>query len=216
MIIGCEDKKSAPAYFQSIRKICYENAVTVQFAHQTSDRTSPPQVVARLQHAIADAEHDLGHDVPDGQAKEQTYWAIIDTDPQAEATRIDQIEAAISAASQSGVNVIVSNPCFEHWLRMHFGEADGAFHSAAQCHASLQTLWQREFSTPYSKKCRDYPQQIERLVQRFPPSDAARIARNQHRRKAAGHDIPPHRCQPCCTDMYRIVEHFEACARGVR
>lgn len=52
----------------------------------------------------------------------RTPWAVLDVDPQAGAVRHRQLVMALSTARKWGINVALSNPCFEFWLWLHHYE----------------------------------------------------------------------------------------------
>lgn len=97
VLIICEDSKSGKTYLEDAKK-SFNVDVLVQVAH--AGCTDPRGIV---QHAL------------DSEKKYDTVYCVIDRD-----THETFDEAQILAATSKKIQLIVSYPCFEFWLFLHF------------------------------------------------------------------------------------------------
>ena len=157
-------------------------------------RTAPDQVVQR---AI-----DKKLKVEGGVEATDQIWAVVDAEPQASHANIGKLEDAKLLADGAGINVTISNPCFEHWLRLHCRDCDGAHESAQACKAAFRSEVQ---GATKSKKKRKKVE-IEPLITMKSIQLARERARQQHATKGKQ---PPHQCDPNVTDMYKMIDALE-------
>lgn len=196
--VCCEDSKTVPAYIERLFQL-YRNRVCLKLVTVKRGRTSPSQVVKEVARA---------------RSKTHFAFAIIDADLHAPSDRRDQIDFSLQEAERLAVTVIISNPCFEHWIHLHIADYDGACHSADAALAALQAAWQREFNQNYRKNSADYT----KVITTSRVTDASERARRRHRQKSSLADSPgtspaspvrAHHCTPCVTEFYRLIEAIE-------
>ncbi|WP_263254341.1 RloB family protein [Saccharopolyspora rosea] len=58
-------------------------------------------------------------------------WCVVDVDE-------FDLDSALRLARQHGINVVVSNRCFEYWLILHFENCESAFPTAADVERRLR------------------------------------------------------------------------------
>lgn len=97
--------KTEKIYFQDFGKSIGRK---IEFA--PGSRTDPPGMVAELKEYMSEVEFDK--DLGD------VAYCLIDSDENPEKDR--QIAEADKQAVSSGINVIVSSPCFEIWFICHY------------------------------------------------------------------------------------------------
>lgn len=118
-------------------------------------------------------------------------WCVFDTDEHV------HLRQAITEAGHSGINVAVSNPCFELWLVLHVRD-----HTSYIDRRAVQRL-SRELGLSDGKKIAEAAK--DTLVNCFP--DAKRRAQELDQRHA-DNDSPP-RSNPS-TDVWRLVDAIRA------
>ncbi|KIF75220.1 RloB [Streptomyces sp. 150FB] len=105
MLIVCGSKETERQYLQGLRDHLRNPAVSVVVRGKAC---SPTQLVA-----YARVQRDLNRDGYD------EVWCVFDVDEYP-----DVAEAAL-AARRAGIEIAVSNPCFELWLLLHFADQRG-------------------------------------------------------------------------------------------
>lgn len=109
-LIVCEDGKSAPNYFRTLRKYLGLTATSIEVAG-SDGRTQPIQVVARAIDLKKAASDDESGTVPFAQV-----WCVIDGDYG------DKINNARTSANANSIKLAISTKCFEYWVLLHFVE----------------------------------------------------------------------------------------------
>ncbi len=108
MVIASEDRYAVKQYFE------FFQSTRVQFrVLETEDtRSAPGHVMDRLEQFMR--EYDFG----DGDQ----FWLVCDTDHWIDANHIQNLREIVQRCRQKGIQVALSNPCFELWLLLHFAE----------------------------------------------------------------------------------------------
>lgn len=192
-VVACEDSKSAPAYFKALFRL-FSETVTLKLATRNTNRTSPPQVVDRVVKCRDSLEKYT--DPPD-QA-----WAVFDSEPQAGEAYATKIDDAIKRAQQQSVRTAISNPCFEHWLHLHLKEYDGGHESANDAGVAFAKQWKKSFDSEYKKGSADF----SKLITENNVMSACDRAKRQLKRQNGN---APHKCSPCVTDVYKLVQELQ-------
>lgn len=187
-VIACEDSVSVPCYIRAIEKII-SPGIAIRFSSHRSNETNPSQVVQRAIESASQLE---------GKTPQDRIWAVFDTDQQAGRARRKDIELAIQNAAEAGVKLLISNPSFDHWLRLHLQDCDGAFDSGRKAFDALRQEWRDQFGSEYKKASADY----DRIAKHEFVNGAVARAKSQHRRKGTG---LPSSCRPCSTNFYEFV-----------
>jgi len=112
IVIASEDRYAVKQYFEFFK------STQIQFrVLETEDgKSSPEQVMNRLAEFMKD--HDFG-------AGDQ-FWFVADTDHWIESNHIQNLVEVVRQCRQKGIQVALSNPCFELWLLLHFTEFPSA------------------------------------------------------------------------------------------
>jgi hypothetical protein len=106
-VIATEGKETEKLYFDTFRSTRVQVKVLATGARGDS---APDHVLARL--GSFRREFDA---VPG-----DSFWLMVDVDRWGE----KKLALVCQLATQKGYRLAVSNPCFELWLWLHFGEAD--------------------------------------------------------------------------------------------
>jgi hypothetical protein len=172
LLVVCGGRQTEPDYVNGLRRHLRNPAVSVDVLAR--DR-SPSQVV---QYAITRSSQ-----APDSYDE---VWCVVDVD---QFTDLDEAVklAARSTTDSMSITVVVSNPCFEFWLLLHFAEHRGHVGSYAQ----LKPLLARHVPA-YNKSRIDFAD----YAGRYP--DAVQRARNLD---PSGEN---HRLNPS-TNVWRLV-----------
>jgi len=108
VVIASEDRYAVKQYFDLFK------STQIQFRVLETDdgRSSPQQVMSRLDEYIE--EHQFG----DGDQ----FWFVADTDHWIESNHIQNLVEVARLCRQKGIQVALSNPCFDLWLLLHFDD----------------------------------------------------------------------------------------------
>ncbi|OAB61481.1 hypothetical protein AY599_15630 [Leptolyngbya valderiana BDU 20041] len=198
-LFACEGRSSEPAYIQALSKL-YSDFVSIKIVPDRGGDSHPTQVLQRLTARRKELESD--------SEDQDRYWCVIDVDPHAEPSRGHRITELLERAGRENVGVVLSNPCFEHWLRQHISQYDGGFGTASEAVSDLQTAWEADAGLPGRyDKANARNARFDKLVTLDRVRQAAEHARKLHRQK--GNAMTPDLCSPCATDFYRIIEELE-------
>lgn len=106
VVIASEDRYAVKQYFDLFK------STQIQFrVLETEDgNSSPEQVMNRLSEFMSD--HDFGEG--------DQFWFVADTDHWIESNHIQNLVEVVRQCRQKGIQVALSNPCFELWLLLHF------------------------------------------------------------------------------------------------
>ena len=134
-------------------------------------------------------EHQRGQPRRRADRDFDEIWCVFDTDEH------ENLAQAVEDARQSGIDVAVSNPCFELWLVLHAEERTAPIDRHAVQHRST------ELGLSDGKNIAATARNT--LVEAFETAkDRARALDQRH----AGNDSPP-RSNPS-TDVWRLVDHL--------
>ncbi len=137
-LIVCEDGKSAPHYFEALKKHLNLSATSVSVVG-SNGRTQPTQVVrAAIDRKNAAASEESGTE-PFSQV-----WCVIDGDYG------PKIPNARAAAKSNGIKLAVTTKCFEYWVLLHYEESDTA---AMTCDAHRHALRAKHLPDYDKGKC---------------------------------------------------------------
>ena len=109
-ILFCEGKKTEPAYFDAIKRLCSSTLISVEVV----GGVGVPHTIAKK--AVEYVKHELGHGRRRPRSsfeKTDQVWAVFDRDTH------PRFPESIALCKEHGVRVGQSNPCFELWLILH-------------------------------------------------------------------------------------------------
>ncbi|USO00066.1 MAG: RloB domain-containing protein [Phycisphaeraceae bacterium] len=192
-VIACEDAVSAQAYFQALNRL-FSSTVSLILAKQPGHKSSPAQVVERAAGKFGDLSPSDHND--------DRAWAVFDAEPQRGNEHKNTIDHAVALGRKMRVAVVVSNPCYEHWLRLHIGCCDGGFGSSREVVEALKCEWRREFRSEYVKGRTDPSRLV--TVERLDAAVERALAQHAQQDKKRAH-----RCRPCVTELYQLVEELK-------
>jgi RloB-like protein len=139
-LIVCEDHKSAPNYFEALKKQLNLSATSIHVVG-SAGHTQPVQVVRRAVELKKNAaEPESGTEPFD------SVWCVIDGDY---GTKINN--ARVRARANS-VELAISTKCFEYWVLLHFEEKATP---TTDCDAVVRYLRRKHFSQ-YAKGSCDF------------------------------------------------------------
>ena len=105
LVVACEDHYAPEQYF----KLLPNQRVKVKTLPAVDDRSDPKSVLQRLDEFIR--EYDL-------QETDQ-LWLALDTDHWASGKHKRSLASVLQECQQRGIEVAMSNPCFDLWLLLH-------------------------------------------------------------------------------------------------
>jgi hypothetical protein len=146
-LIVCEDAKSAPNYFEALKKHVNLSAASIRVAG--SDGNSQPiQVVEQAVELMQNAAEPDSGTVPFDQV-----WCVIDGDYG------DKVHNARAKAKAKGVELAISTKCFEYWILLHFEESDT---STMDCDGMVHSL-KKKHPPQYQKGKCDFHKIVEHV-----------------------------------------------------
>ncbi len=106
VVIASEDRFAVKQYFELFQ------STRIQFHVLETDHgeSSPQHVIARLEEYL-----DV-YSVGEGDQ----FWLVCDTDHWIESNHIRNLVEVAKRCKQKGIDVALSNPCFDLWLLLHF------------------------------------------------------------------------------------------------
>lgn len=113
-----ESQKTEPDYIRGLQKWCRNHLVEVVIF---PERGVPLTLVTLAKEQFADARANAKRQRDDFLAYDQV-WCVFDVDEHPKLTE------AIDMARANGIELAISNPCFELWLLLHFRDNPGAQH----------------------------------------------------------------------------------------
>jgi len=180
-LIVCEDHKSAPNYFEALKKHFNLSATSIQVVG-SGGRTQPLQVVTRaveLKENAADEES--------GTEPFDEVWCVIDGDFG------DKINNARAKAKAKGVELAISTKCFEYWVLLHFEESATP---TTNCDAVVTSL-RKKHLPKYEKGSCDFRAIVKQV-------HVARERAEKLRKPGIGRGDQPENQDPC-TEVYKLI-----------
>jgi RloB-like protein len=116
VLVVCGAKCTEPQYFRSLRDSLRSRAVDIVLAHHPK---APFQVVEYASVYAKRSNRDFDE-----------IWCVVDVDE-------FDLEPTVQLARRSGVQLAVSNPCFELWLLLHFEDSRGQLSQCAAAHKQI-------------------------------------------------------------------------------
>jgi len=128
LVIVSEGEKTELKYFKNYRK----RGCGLEIKTPNTSRTDPLGLVKYAERQIRKYELE-----PEG---DDEVWCVFDVDENEE-----KIHDAVEKASESGIDIALSNPCFEIWFLLHFKFRD----TRLTCDDAIEEL--KEYIPNYSK-----------------------------------------------------------------
>lgn len=183
VIIVCDDSVTAPAYFDALKREV-KSVVTLHITPASCGRSSPGAVVNR---AIAEREQLL-RGLRGKERERDSVWVVLDLEH--EPHRRNQAKQEKQRAEAKGVEVALSDPCYEVWTLLHLEDTGQRFATCAKVTERVKILWKKTFAQPLDRKTRaDYTKIIGMR------QGAATRARRRHKNR-----------DPSWTEVYKIID----------
>ncbi|WP_310741241.1 RloB family protein [Microbispora sp. H10670] len=178
----CEGKVTEIEYFRGVRDHFRSLPVDIRDCRFIGLGCDPLSVV---EYAIGERDRHLreARTQRDTNLAYDEVWCVVDLDDHA------TLETALGTARNSGVNVVLSSPCFELWLLYHFQDYASAA-STSEIHRKLGS---------------HLPGYDKHLPPRFPYGEHM-LAKSRARRADPDHDTPNRRGRNPSTNIWLVVE----------
>ena len=115
ILIVCEGEKTEPQYFSGYRRACHNPRVNIIVA---DEHGVPKTLVEIAKQYKTEAEEDASREKDDNLAYD-SVWCVFDIDEH------PLVPDAKQMARDNGIELAISNPCFELWLLLHFQDNPG-------------------------------------------------------------------------------------------
>lgn len=184
VVIACEGQVTEYRYFSQLKLA--NRLATVRVLQQP--KSDPLSVVEAL---IRFTRHEARQG---GWRDNDAAWAVFDGDEHRATEGLGKRwERAIELAGERGINLAISNPCFEFFCRLHFEECY-QHHSAADA-----KRWLRQQMPNYERR-------PDRIFADLRPNTAQAIDRARRvAKQACDKGLHPHD-NPCCDGVATLVE----------
>lgn len=134
LVVG--EGTTEPLYFQGLSRL---DEVRVAYVIRTECGVGVnPEVIVK--HAIKCRRRK--------QEEFDETWCVLDVE---EPSKAQSLERAKALASNAGIRLFLSNPCFEVWLLSHLTKTHRAFSDASAVARFFEPLWRSRFGVEYSK-----------------------------------------------------------------
>ena len=107
VVIASEDQYAVKQYFQ----LFHSSRIQFVVLETLDGASSPEHLVKRIEKYLE--EFDIGSG--------DQFWLVLDRDHWCDANHIKNFSAALTQCRQKEISVAISDPCFEIWLLLHFG-----------------------------------------------------------------------------------------------
>jgi hypothetical protein len=179
ILIVCEGEKTEKQYFLGFERACRNSRVKIEVAQEHG---VPRTLVEIAKEYKREAEEKAAREEDENLAYD-SVWCVFDID------KHPNVADSKEMARDNGIDLAISNPCFELWLLLHFRDYPGM-----QSHTKIQKML-AEYVPGYNKHddyetySASYPQAVARA------SKMDKDAENAHE---------PH-CNPT-TGVYILTE----------
>lgn len=179
ILIVCEGALTEPAYFKAFQHEMKNRRVHVELPDEPG---VPLTVVKTALRRRTEAETEAKRQ-KDANLSFDSVWAVVDVDEHPNLTQ------AVELARSSGIEMAISNPCFELWALLHFEDQ--------RAHIERD-----EVAARLRKHCSAYDKTLP--YRKLSPSYRAAVVRAQSLADEAQHHEEPNR-NPT-TDVHRLTE----------
>jgi hypothetical protein len=154
ILIVCEGEKTEYHYFRDFRSKEHARLLEIDIVHSDSD---PLSVVnfALQRKTEADERAVRMHD--DNERIDE-IWCVVDVDDHA------GLDRAIQAASNDGIKLAISNPCFELWVLLHFREQNALLRAKAAKSACRKDIPGYDGQVPFERLWEKYQLAVHRAT----------------------------------------------------
>jgi hypothetical protein len=173
ILIVSEGENTEPEYFRGFAKACRNPRVDVEIA---PEHGVPKTVVEVARDRKKEAEKDAAREKDDNLIYD-SVWSVFDID---EHPRVGE---AKEMARDNGIDLAISNPCFELWLLLHFQENPGMQDRAAMKKKLKKHVPEYDKHVDYATYSAGYEQAVARSRKM---DQAAEEAHDPHRNPTTG------------------------------
>jgi hypothetical protein len=139
VMVICDDTRTAPAYFSELRPVV-KGSCTLKILPASRHGVTGETL---LDYAVT--ERNKLSDV-----EGVTVWVLVDLEMKSDS---DATAAALLEKSQQqGVNIALSQPCFEVWILHHFLDTGEMFTSCGAVLKKIKREWKARFSQDFPSK----------------------------------------------------------------
>lgn len=152
ILVVCEGKVTEPAYLNGFRAWCKNPRVTVRIAGAAGVPLTLVELAKELKEL---AEQEARREADDNLLYEQV-WCVFDVDEH------PKVREARQLATQHGLQLAVSNPCFELWLLLHLRDSPGMRHRHDVQHMLRDLMPGKDKHIDFEKLIAGYAEAVSR------------------------------------------------------
>ncbi|MFJ1644829.1 RloB family protein [Streptomyces sp. NPDC088258] len=128
-LIYCEGERTEDQYFRGLKAELRALPVSVELGGKHGEPKS-------LIRAAIEHKNRAAHSPQDRWMEYDEVWCVIDVEAPRPHPGLSQ---ALELAERHGVEVVLTNPCFELWLLLHFADVHG-YHTSESAQKALERL----------------------------------------------------------------------------
>jgi len=154
ILVACEGRVTERDYFKKFQHDVRNPRVHIELADETGVPLTVVQIAVRLlSESIRDAKEQR-----DANLRYDSVWAVFDVDDH------PNLSKACALASKEGIDIAISNPCFELWALLHF--QDQRAHVERDVVASMLRNHIRDYDKllPYERLSSQYQAALKRAM----------------------------------------------------
>lgn len=190
ILIVCEGKKTEPAYFNALCKKLRLTTVEVEIVGDACGSAPISVVDDALDRRTkrVEASHDLV-----SRPQYDSVWCVFDVESPG---NNPSFAPAVNKATANGLNLAISNPCFEFWILLHFVDTSRPFQNCGEVISEIRKHY------PNYAKGKNCFESLDAKT-----ATAIKLARKQIALK------PTDKWPNPCTFAHKVVEELQTVAR---
>lgn len=193
VVVVCDDAKTAPMYFECLKREL-KTSITIKVVPSENGGTAQ-QVLNR---AMNEKKKLSQGQEEKKQNSDDQVFALVDLE--AEDHRKQQAMEAQKSGKAKGIDVALSNPCFEVWTLSHLVDTGRAFQNCKEVTKVVKKEWNATFNHDIDLKLEIDCQRLLQLR-----TNAIERAKKHHQQSQSW------------TEVYRVLEYIEdLCKRVVK
>jgi RloB-like protein len=135
-------------------------------------------------------------------------WCVMDVETNSTSEEMADLRDARKLAKEEGIDLCLSNPCFEVWIRSHFKRSSQPFLDCGAVVRDVTTEWKGKFGREYKKNDGDVFHKLDGRGLTEKAIEHARDVREKDHIDEASHVVTDIAEANSSTDVYKLVEYL--------
>jgi RloB-like protein len=155
ILIVCEGERTEREYFEGFARAFRNSRVRIKIAHEHG----VPKTLVKTAKEYKKEAADAARKEDDENLAFDGVWCVFDVDDH------PQIADARQMARDNGIELAISNPCFELWLLLHFRDSPGMQHRGKICQMLSTHVPGYDKAVDFALYSEGYPHAVRRAEQ---------------------------------------------------